>query len=174
MFLPRRTKSRILWLAAALLWLGLLGVLWGYNQSEIGLVNRLYKDQVPSQSDPAIAVENRRFGLLNYVTLEFTDYASWAVRQDPTFDDNFIVDASGYEYVWHGPALGITILASIIAVPLLLGARRGVLMLWVPRGFCEYCGYNLRGITSDRCPECGAAIHRTPPAEASRRVSTAD
>jgi len=30
--------------------------------------------------------------------------------------------------------------------------------------FCQSCGYNLRGLTGDRCPECGADIAgiRTP------------
>ena|SRR5271170_8184180 len=27
--------------------------------------------------------------------------------------------------------------------------------------FCIGCGYNLRGIDSDRCPECGAAVDRS-------------
>ena len=24
--------------------------------------------------------------------------------------------------------------------------------------FCQQCGYNLRGLTSDRCPECGRSL----------------
>jgi hypothetical protein len=31
--------------------------------------------------------------------------------------------------------------------------------------FCAACGYNLRGVTSDRCPECGASFDPNQPAE---------
>jgi len=27
-----------------------------------------------------------------------------------------------------------------------------------PRGHCQYCGYDLTGNVSGRCPECGKAI----------------
>lgn len=30
------------------------------------------------------------------------------------------------------------------------------------RGYCEACGYNLRGNVSGVCPECGVAIGRGP------------
>ena len=28
----------------------------------------------------------------------------------------------------------------------------------IKRGQCASCGYSLRGITSEKCPECGAAV----------------
>src|SRR4051812_46128223 len=33
--------------------------------------------------------------------------------------------------------------------------------------YCPACGYDLRGIASDRCPECGATIHRASLRESS-------
>lgn len=39
----------------------------------------------------------------------------------------------------------------------LLAYRR--IVRQVPPGRCARCGYDLRGITSSRCPECGASVH---------------
>ena len=49
-----------------------------------------------------------------------------------------------------------------IVLAVLLARRRDH-----PPGHCRQCGYNLRGNTSGRCPECGASSPR-------RRISGAD
>ncbi len=28
------------------------------------------------------------------------------------------------------------------------------------RAYCDYCGYNLHGLSSGRCPECGTAVEK--------------
>lgn len=30
-------------------------------------------------------------------------------------------------------------------------------------GYCQACGYNLRGLSSDRCPECGVTVENWKP-----------
>jgi hypothetical protein len=47
---------------------------------------------------------------------------------------------------------------------IILFAVAGVLvspaMRWIPRGGCEHCGYDLKGVRGERCPECGYDIPR--------------
>ncbi len=43
----------------------------------------------------------------------------------------------------------------IVAIPTFLVWRFGPKF---PRGHCRRCGYNLKGLTEPRCPECGAGF----------------
>lgn len=55
---------------------------------------------------------------------------------------------------WHIIPLGIPTMATgLLAVVFLYLARTRV-----PPGHCRGCGYNLTGIDSGRCPECGTAL----------------
>lgn len=54
------------------------------------------------------------------------------------------------------PASGI-LLASVIGVPLFVGwlSSKCLTQPWFPQSKCYRCGYDLRGLNSMRCPECG-------------------
>jgi hypothetical protein len=57
-----------------------------------------------------------------------------------------------YQFGWHIIPLGTpTMAAGLLAAVLFFLAR-----VRVPPGHCRGCGYNLTGIESGRCPECGA------------------
>lgn len=59
-----------------------------------------------------------------------------------------------YEVDWYLVPLGTpTMAAGLLAAVLFFLAR-----LRVPPGHCRGCGYNLTGIESGRCPECGTAF----------------
>ncbi len=49
--------------------------------------------------------------------------------------------------------------AGVLVIPILatgLAMKMERIVLHVPRGhFCDGCGYNLSGNTSEKCPECG-------------------
>ncbi len=55
----------------------------------------------------------------------------------------------------------MAIFYSLMLLPavLLLIARRWYWGKRYPPGHCRSCGYNLRGLDSERCPECGHAIN---------------
>ncbi len=64
-----------------------------------------------------------------------------------------------WRWDWYapGPVIGIRLwfaaaLATVPALVLLALRRR-----YVPPGHCRGCRYDLRGLTSERCPECGEA-----------------
>ena len=60
----------------------------------------------------------------------------------------------------HWPtSLGVPLYAALVAVAI------PTLLVWrfvpkFPRGHCRRCGYNLKGLTEARCPECGTGFGR--------------
>ncbi len=52
----------------------------------------------------------------------------------------------------HTIACPLWLLLATVAIPTLLVWR---LAPKFPRGHCRRCGYNLKGLTEARCPECG-------------------
>lgn len=61
--------------------------------------------------------------------------------------------------IW--PTVAYCVMFGVLAVIIVrAGARAGFLEMAKHR--CRECGYNLRGNTSGRCPECGAPTSRTP------------
>jgi hypothetical protein len=73
--------------------------------------------------------------------------------------------------VWivHLPDWAIALVGAV--VPALFARnfyRRRRRRHWLREGRCHRCGYDLRA-TPDRCPECGAAVVRTGPADAARK-----
>ncbi|MHC5110183.1 MAG: TFIIB-type zinc ribbon-containing protein [Planctomycetota bacterium] len=48
----------------------------------------------------------------------------------------------------------------------------GPMLRWhrIWKGWCESCGYDLRGSKSGRCPECGGRFHRKKPRAARKPV----
>ena len=53
----------------------------------------------------------------------------------------------------------VAIWAVVVAVPALIFLRGGLRRLRRRRrGLCVACGYNLRGLTERRCPECGCSF----------------
>ncbi len=68
------------------------------------------------------------------------------------------------------PFWAMLILFAILALAIAWAiARMEKIVVHVPRGhFCGECGYNLRGVRSETCPECGrgfAVPHAVPLAE---------
>lgn len=62
-----------------------------------------------------------------------------------------------YEADWYFVPLGVpTLAAGFLAAVLIFFAR-----VRVPPGHCRACGYNLTGVESGRCPECGAKANPT-------------
>jgi hypothetical protein len=79
-----------------------------------------------------------------------------ALQPDPHVRPELVLP---YRPLWPGFAINTIIYAAIVwvlfAVP---GAvRRRVRR---KRGQCAACGYSRRGISADKCPECGAAVSR--------------
>ena len=72
-----------------------------------------------------------------------------AVRWD-LHDDTFPELARIF---WFAPLFGLLVAAVVSKV---LNRK--------PIGYCTQCGYDLHGLTSDRCPECGLEVDATPSA----------
>ncbi len=68
----------------------------------------------------------------------------------------------------YGPLWDVFLGSGEILVPvyaLFLAVAVPTLLVWrflpkFPRGHCRRCGYNLKGLTEARCPECGARFER--------------
>lgn len=56
--------------------------------------------------------------------------------------------------------IGVTVLAALRTRLAMLLPRRAVKLLHAIRSQCLYCGHELRGIGSNRCPECGCVVPR--------------
>jgi hypothetical protein len=57
-------------------------------------------------------------------------------------------------YRFSGMAFGLLPLFIMLTAPLY---NKIVVAQYGP-DYCQACGYNLGGLTSDRCPECGAKV----------------
>ena len=82
----------------------------------------------------------------------------------------------GERFVWQGipKCLAIT----LILEGLLLALHRAIVAAGRLRGRCDECGYDLRGLSSIRCPECGHPFEpgdskplREPPADAEQAMA---
>jgi len=63
---------------------------------------------------------------------------------------------------WGLPAWAGTVLAGLLSG--VVGSFLGRVTVLIPRGcYCADCGYNLRGVHSGRCPECGLAFTVSTP-----------
>jgi drug/metabolite transporter (DMT)-like permease len=67
------------------------------------------------------------------------------------------------------PSHGWILVPALFLVTGAVSVVAGLLMKAVPPprfapGLCQACGYNLRGNTSGRCPECGTACEHVRPA----------
>ena len=67
-------------------------------------------------------------------------------------------------FLWLWPVVAVFFSALIYQFRLI--RIRGQLLMYLEQAakrerlpMCLGCGYNLRGMTSDRCPECGMRIH---------------
>lgn len=78
---------------------------------------------------------------------------------------------SGLRDLWWSPRAVLDSLGTFVFLPLwILAAALGLpgLYLWHSarsrpehRGLCETCGYNLHGLSTNRCPECGTSFGYT-------------
>ncbi len=79
-------------------------------------------------------------------------YLAWAVA------DDFFPGVWRFDRYPPGPMIGVKLwpIAVVCTLPLLVF---GVLCLRkrYPEGHCRRCGYDLRGLSGEKCPECGAA-----------------
>lgn len=55
-------------------------------------------------------------------------------------------------------ALGVVVTTASISIPLIIFAHHQSRRLETELFECRHCGYNLRGNTSGRCPECGTSM----------------
>jgi hypothetical protein len=54
--------------------------------------------------------------------------------------------------------LALLLLASVAVLAMVMTEFEGVTIIEYGPGHCRDCGYNLTGLTSDRCPECGRTL----------------
>lgn len=50
------------------------------------------------------------------------------------------------------------LVATMVALTLVTTEMEGVALIEYGPGHCQDCGYNLTGLTSARCPECGRTL----------------
>jgi hypothetical protein len=84
--------------------------------------------------------------------------ASWKRKsfKHTTFQTNWQTPVSGTIITFS--TWWLTTLLSLPLVSRIYRHRRA--NRWHREGRCRKCGYDLRGLTSDRCPECGEPVHR--------------
>lgn len=107
---------------------------------------------------PAVAIVRRECGMARWLTIT-TEYKGGLF----TGPQAVIVKR---DYDWHARGIVINAIATLgIAAVLAMSCRR---MVRKDRlvGKCDECGYDLTGLWSDVCPECGAKVDaaaaRTP------------
>ncbi len=81
----------------------------------------------------------------------------------------------GWITIPHGRLFVHSLLTAIVlfgVLRLLLAIARKVRAEWfVPAGHCIRCGYNLRGLSEPRCPECGCPFEPTPSSGAAKTAT---
>lgn len=79
-------------------------------------------------------------------------YLAWAVA------DQFFPGLWRFDRYAPGPLIGVRlwVVATICSIPLLLLLFVARLTRKIPEGHCRKCRYDLRGLSGERCPECGA------------------
>jgi len=92
----------------------------------------------------------KSIGLLPYLEIHYTNVDS---NLQPLGQDSTVI------WEWHWLRLALSILATILIGLLSYTCfqyyvRRNRL----PKGTCDECGYDLTGVPSRRCPECGTKI----------------
>jgi len=96
-------------------------------------------------------------------------FPRWAVRAE-----NFFCHVVTLDWTTEGSGMGclaLAIFAFWAGIPVcILGV---VLMITLPRktrpGYCRKCGYDLRGLSQPRCPECGKTFVDDSGAASDRR-----
>jgi len=87
-------------------------------------------------------------------------FAVWGGRWIGTPDELFRrheLRALAWQPVWLGFGVNTLIYAALAAVVLEIPRRRRRRWRRI-RGKCVHCGYDVRGVLHDRCPECGKTI----------------
>lgn len=150
----RRWLRRIAYLAAVLA-IGLLLLFaasfrWSFRYFSNAVVVGVIQGRAQVIRDAlgiGLVSEDPRRGLQVY-PLDSEDMLFANVR------DAFIGLPREFQLGWHMIPLGVPTMATgLLAAAFFFLAR-----LRVPPGHCRGCGYNLTGIESGRCPECGTGI----------------
>jgi hypothetical protein len=91
---------------------------------------------------------------------------SWQVWCLSLFSIGWGILVMSAAFVWN-PDVIVRVLSAcgvfVIFVPFALFVafptmRRNANRVWAAHGLCTRCGYDLRQIHSDRCPECGEVV----------------
>ena len=82
----------------------------------------------------------------------------FAIYRSPSWDFYWIP-------LWQPQGSGGSFVSIPIWMPFALVALPTTLLWWLdrrryPRGHCQRCGYDLRGLPEPRCPECGTTFER--------------
>ena len=104
---------------------------------------------------------DRRTKFLNHPT----EWSATAVPLEviPPWKDIF-----GYEYQPFSRSFaGVFDIRMPLGIPFVLFSAGAAWLFWrrarlFPPGHCKHCGYDLRGLTAGRCPECGAKAPIVP------------
>jgi hypothetical protein len=117
-----------------------LRTLWGYGRSDIGRVmNRNHEDSLAAL-DRAHPLEPWQWNQLTNVEKQRAYH---------------LFNALGY--VVSIPIWPFAVVTLLGGTPILWSLARRCIPVRAP-GLCRKCGYDLRSIQSDRCPECGTAL----------------
>jgi len=132
--MTRRQRQRLSLLIAVVTLGLLLTVLWGYTHT-------FRKKNVTWWADHSY------IGVLGYVTV----YSRYEQGNPPVLLER--------RNEFHPISFSITLAMTIVALSVAMRVQRYVSRPINSWSRCDECGYDLRGISTNRCPECGTSFY---------------